>query len=150
VLAGDVRDRYMQSTAVGEHRVDERTRQIQAAARLSQHPLDKITDLVRREHNRGELAAPLTCHEHAARLIDPQLLDKRIVEVGLQRAKSRDSVERVPGEFFSIIEQLTITRDPLGDDALDGGVDQFAHGLWLELRIDAARSDAISDPVLDL
>ena len=72
------------------------SRQVDPAVARTQHPLDEVTDLRLGEQGRRQLAATLTGHEDPTRLVDPDLLDGRVVEVGLQRAIAGHRVEDRP------------------------------------------------------
>ena len=85
--SGDVRDHHVQTAAVGQHRVDERGREIDPAAGRLQHLLDQVTDLGVGENDRGQLAAPTASDEHPAGAVDPDLLDRRVLEQPLQRTE---------------------------------------------------------------
>ena len=93
VLAGDVRDDDVQAAAVGQHRVDERRGQVDPAARGLEHPLDQVAHLVGGQDRRGQLVRPpLRATNTRPGLVDPDLLDRRVVEVALQRAEAGDRV----------------------------------------------------------
>ena len=93
VLARDVGDGHVQPAAVGQHRVDERAAQVEAAPGHAQHALDEGADLRVVHDDRGQLAAAVTCDEDAIRGVDPDLLDGGVVEEPLQRAEPGDRVE---------------------------------------------------------
>ena len=57
-----------------------------------EHPLDEVAHLVAREHRRGQLGYAAARDEHPRRLVDPDLLDGRVVEVLLQRTEPGDGV----------------------------------------------------------
>ncbi len=81
----------------GEHRVHEGARQVDPTAGGLQHPLDEVPDLARGEDRRGQLAPAATGDEHPAGLVQPDLLDLGIVEVGLQRPEPGDRVVDLRG-----------------------------------------------------
>ncbi len=85
----------MQPGSVRQGGVDERLRQVEAAAARHEHPLDEIADLFVAEDGGRQLADAPAGHEDAARLVDPQLLDRGIVEVGLQRPELRRHTHRI-------------------------------------------------------
>ena len=70
----------MQAAAVGEARVDEGLRPVQASPRPRQHPLDELLHLGGLEHRAGELGIPVAGHEHPSGLVDPDLLHRGVVE----------------------------------------------------------------------
>src|SRR6185312_14861680 len=79
VLAGDVRDDDVQPRAVGQHRVDERRGQVDPAAAGLEHALDQVAHLVGRQDGGRQLRDTAPGHEHLGRLVDPDLLDLRVV-----------------------------------------------------------------------
>ena len=95
MAAGDVGDDDVQPRTVRQRGVDKRLGQVEPAAAGHEHPLDEVADLLVAEDGRGQLADAAAGDEDAAGLVDPQLLDRRIVEVGLQRSELRCR----PGRF---------------------------------------------------
>lgn len=90
VRARHVRDRDVQPRPVGQGRVDERRRQVDPTARVLQHPLDEVAHLSIGQHERGQLGHAGSRDEHARRRVDPDLLDRRVVEERLKRAVPGD------------------------------------------------------------
>ena len=92
VLPGDVRDDHVQPRPVRQHRVDERAREVDPAAGGLEHPLDEVADVVGGQDRGGQLGDAPAGDEHLGRLVDPDLLDRRVVEVRLQRTEPGDGV----------------------------------------------------------
>jgi hypothetical protein len=84
----DAFEHDVQTVAVRQHRVDEGLAQVDAAPTRLQHALDELGDLGTGQDRRRQLMPALTGDEDLAGLIDPDLLDVRIIEVGLQRPES--------------------------------------------------------------
>ena len=88
----------VQPGAVRQGRVDERARSGRAAARWSAASARPGRATSRGgEHGGGQLAAAAPGDEDLARLVDPDLLDLRVVQPALQRPEAGDRVEHVPG-----------------------------------------------------
>ncbi len=108
--AADVRDDDVQPRAVGERGVDEGRAEVDAAAAGLEHPLDEVAHLVGGQDRRSQLGDAATRDEHPARLVDPDLLDGRVVEVLLQR---RHSPPRPRGSEWTacrMVAELTAIR----------------------------------------
>jgi hypothetical protein len=85
---GDAFEHDVEAVALGQHRVDERRGDVEAATAGLQHPLDQLVDLRGVEPQVGQLVAPAAGDEDPAGVVDPDLLDLRVVEEGLQRAEA--------------------------------------------------------------
>ena len=95
----------MQPAAVRERRVDERLTQIDPATGGLQHPLDEIAHRGVGERQRQPLRDAGAGDEDAVGSVDPELLDRRIVEVRLQRTVARDR-----GEHLAHARRLVVDR----------------------------------------
>jgi hypothetical protein len=78
----------MESMPLREHRVDERAAQVDAATRGLEHPLDQLGHLSIGQHQVGQLVPSVASDEHAVRTVDPDLLDRRVVEERLQLSEA--------------------------------------------------------------
>ena len=96
VPARDVGDHHVKPAAVGKRGVDERLTQVDATAAGLQHPLHQIPHGGVGEHERHPLGDAGPRHEDAVGSVDPHLLDRRIVEVRLQRSEARDGGQHLP------------------------------------------------------
>jgi hypothetical protein len=114
--------------AVGEGRVHEWTGQVDAAPAGPEHQLDQVVDMLLAEDGGGELGTAGLGHEHLARLVDPDLLNVRVVEEGLQRAHADDPVSHHLGDLAGVGEgrharhqpPLGVVGDHLVDEPADG------------------------------
>jgi hypothetical protein len=149
VFAGDLRDDDVQSRAVRQHRVHERVAEIQAAAGGAQHALDQLGDVIGGEDQRGELGAPAPGDEDPARLIDPDLLDGRIVEERLQRAESGNGVENGARQLRGVTEWRQGGRDGSIEVVGDHVVDQPPDDGRLGDRVNAAPADEFAHLAVD-
>jgi hypothetical protein len=91
---------------------------------------------------------PCAGDEHLRRLVDPDLLDQRIVEIGLQRAKSRYRVEDRSRRRPRVGQRRQHPRDAalvvVGDDLIH----QPTYDRWLFGRVDATTAHELPDLVL--
>src|SRR6266568_819382 len=149
VLAGDLRDDDVQPRTVRQHRVDERRREIDAPAGRPQHPLDELGHLAGGEDQRGELRAAPARDEHAAGLVDPDLLDRPVVEERLQRTEPGDRVEHGTRYVCRIAERRQRRRHRAIEVLTDHIVDQPAHHVRFGDRIDATPADEFANLALD-
>jgi len=149
VLAGDLRDDDVQLRTVRQHRVDERRREIDAPAGRPQHPLDELGHLAGGEDQRGELRAAPARDEHAAGLVDPDLLDRPVVEERLQRTEPGDRVEHGTRHVCRIAERRQRRRHRAIEVLTDHIVDQPAHHVRFGDRIDATPADEFANLALD-
>ena len=83
--AADALEHHVQPVALGQHRVDERLADVDPPTARLQHPLHQLLHLRGAEHQVGQLVPTVAGDEDPARVVDPDLLDRRVVEVGLQR-----------------------------------------------------------------
>jgi hypothetical protein len=144
VRPGDVRDDDVQPGPVGECGVDERAAQVHPAAGGLEHPLDQVTDLDGGQDRGRELVQAAPGDEHLARLVDPDLLDRGVVEVGLQRAVAghlvQDQLDRAAG--------VRQRRQGAGERALvvvgDGVLDQPTDPRRVVGRVQATATDQLA------
>ena len=91
---------------------------------------------------------PAPRDEHLRRLVDPDLLDQRIVEIGLQRAEAGHRVEDCSRRRSGVGQRRQRPRDAalviVGDDLID----QPTYDRWLFGRVDATTADELPDLVL--
>jgi hypothetical protein len=85
VLTGDVGNHDMQSTTVSEHRVDKRMREINSATRRTQKTFDEIAHFGNRQHHGGQFTHTVARNKDASRGVDPQLLDRGVIQQRVQR-----------------------------------------------------------------
>jgi hypothetical protein len=85
-------------------------------------------DVLLGEHGRGQLGPPGLGHEDLARLVDPDLLDVRVVEERLERAHADHPVGHRLGHLPGVGDRRHAGHQPpvgvVGDDL----VDELAHG----------------------
>jgi hypothetical protein len=150
VPPGDVRDCDVQPAPVGEGRVHERLAEVHAATGHEQHPLDEVADLFRRQDGGGEVTAAVTGDEDPPRVVDPDLLDGRVVEELLQGTEAGDrgvhpSTSLVGtgqgGQATGQGPRLVVLRDL---------VDEAAHGLRLANWVQAPTAHEFAHLVLDV
>jgi len=92
---------------------------------------------------------PCRATEDLGRLVDPHLLDRRVVEVLLQRAEAGDGVEHLAGGVPVVVDRrqdacgaaLVVVREDL--------VDQPAHGAGVGRRVQPTTTDELADLVFD-
>lgn len=95
----------MQTRAVGERRVDERLRQVDAPARRMEHPLHEVAHGGIGERQREALGDPVSRDEDLVRCVDPELLHGRVVEMLLQRAVSGDRREHLAHGRLLVVDR---------------------------------------------
>ena len=92
----------------------------------------------------GQLVAPAAGDEDPARVVDPDLLDRRVVEEGLQRPEAGDAGDQLADHRAVVgdrrdrageAEVVVVADDVLGDAAYDER---------LALRVDALAADALA------
>ena len=86
----------MQPAAVRKRRVDERLAEVHPAPGGMEHPLDEVAHHSVRERQRQTLRRAVPRDEDTVRSVDPQLLDRRIVEIGLQGPVPQHAREDLP------------------------------------------------------
>jgi hypothetical protein len=105
VAPGDVRDDDVQPGPVRQRRVDERVGQIDPTSGRSEHPFHEVADVALAEDDVGELRHPGTCHEHLGRLVDPDLLDARVVQQGLDRPEAGHRGEHLTRHAVLVVDE---------------------------------------------
>ena len=139
----------MQPRPVRQHRVDERSGQVDPPPGGAQHPLDELGDLCGGEDERGQFRAAAAGDEDPAWLVDPDLLDRRVVEERLQRPEPGDRVDGGAGGGVRIVHR----REGGGADAVlvlgDHLADDLGHRARIAGRVDAAPAHQLAGPRVD-
>ena len=103
-----------------------------------------------RQHRGGQLVPPLPRDEHLARVVDPHLLDRRVVEVGLQRTEAGHPGHQLADHRLRVRHR----RDLTGQAALVVGGDHPlrdpAYGGHLGLRVDPVAADGLAHPRVEV
>ena len=127
----------MQPVALGQHRVDERLADVDPAAAGLEHPLDQLLHLRGREHQVGQLVTAVAGDEDPARVVDPDLLDGRVVEERLQRPEPGHPRDQLADHGVDVGDR----RDRAGQAALvvlaDHALGDPAYDDRVALRVDA-------------
>ena len=136
--------------ALGQHRVDEGAAQVEPPARGFQHPLDQLVDLLAGQHQPGQLVAAVPGDEDPARVVDPQLLDLRVVEVGLERPETAHPRQQL-GDHSGRVGQRS---DPPGQRPLvvraDQALGELADAIGVALRVDALAAYLLAQCLLEV
>jgi hypothetical protein len=147
---GDALEHDVQPVAVGEHGVDEGLTPVDAAAAALEHPFDQLADLGARQHRRGQLVPSTTRDEDLARLVDPDLLDLVIVEVGLERAETRDAGDHLGDDAGRIRHPRHLAGEAPLVVRADRLLGQPAYGGGVVLRVDTLGTDPLTHLLVDL
>lgn len=131
----------MQAVAARQHGVDEWGADIEAPTAGLQHPLDEVGHLGRGEDRGGELVAAAARDEDPAWVVHPDLLDGRIVEVGLQLAEARHPRDQLVDDGLGLGQRERGSRQAPGVVGGDQLLGQRSHPRRLRLRVDPVRTD---------
>ena len=102
-----------------------------------------------RQDRRGQLAAAAPGDEHPARLVDPDLLDLRVVEVALQRPEAGHPVEHVADDGLRVADRRQRRgQRPLGVVG-DDVAHQHPHRRRVGERVEPAPADQLADLAVD-
>jgi len=93
-----------------ERRIHERLRHVDPATRAAQHALHEVAYRLVVEDGGGEFGAPRPCDEHLAGLVDPQLLDGRVVEVSLEGTETSHRVKQALRHAVGVRQRGDETR----------------------------------------
>src|SRR3954451_3656079 len=149
VLPRDVRYDDVDPAAVRQCRVNEGLGQVDAAVTGPPHSLDEVTDLTVGQQSRRQLAAPLPGNKDPTGVVDPDLLDGRVVEVGLQRSIAGHGVIDRPRREIGVTEGRQAAGQRafvvLGDDL----VDEATYGRRVGGGIEPPTTDELAHLVLD-
>jgi hypothetical protein len=124
----NIGDHHVEALAAGQGGADERAGQVQAATAGLEHALDQVAHLRAGEDGGGQLRRPAG-HEDLRRAVDPDLLDRRVVEVRLQGPEAGDRVHDGAGGGLDVVERrqetaggpLGVVADGLGDEPVERG-----------------------------
>jgi hypothetical protein len=150
VAPGDVGDDDVEPGTVAQGGVDERAGEVDPAAAGPEHELDQVVDVLLAEHGGGQLGPSGLGHEHLARFVDPDLLDVRVVEEGLERAHADHPVGHRLGHLPGVGQRGHARDQPPVGVVGDHFVDELAHGDRVAVaRVEPAPSDQLADLDLD-
>jgi len=146
VALGDIGDDDMEPGAVAEGRVDERAGQVDPAPTGPEHQLDQVVDVLLAEDGGGQLWPSGLGHEHLAGLVDPDLLDVRVVEERLERAHADHPVGHRLGHLAGVVQRRHAGHQPALGVVDDHLVDELADGDPVAVaRVEAAPPDQLAD-----
>jgi len=135
---------------LGQHGVNEGAAEVEAPPGALEHPLDQLVDLRLGEHQIGQLVPPVASHEHPARVVDPDLLDGRVVEVGLERAEPGHPRDQLAHQRLDVGDR----RDDPGEAARvvvkDHALDDAPDHRHVLLRVHALAADQRPDVLVEL
>lgn len=141
--AGDAFEDDVETVALGEHRVDERCRDVEPAPARLEHPLDELVDLRGVEAQVGQLVAAAAGDEDPAGVVDPDLLDLRVVEEGLQRTEARHPSDQLTHHGAVVGDGRDRARQAEVVVVADHVLGDAAHERGLALRVDALAPDPL-------
>ena len=136
--AADPIEDDVQPVSGREHRVDERSRDVDPAAGRLEHPLDEVTHIGRSQDRRGQLMATVAGDEDALRLVDPDLLDGGVVEIGLQRPEPRHPRDELVDHALRIVHRTYDAGEAALVVGLDGCGGEPTDSRDIGQRVDAA------------
>jgi len=149
VPAGYVGDHHVQPRPVGQGRINERRREVDPATRGLEHPFDQVAHLVSGQDRVGQLSRAPARNEDLARLVDPDLLDRGIIEIRLQWPETGDCIEDALGR----LAQVRKGREPAMQRALvvvgHRVVNQLTHLLQITGGIQLGTPDQLPHLALD-
>ena len=144
-----VRNDDVQAGTVGQGGIHERRGHVEAAPRTLEHPFHEVPDLLVRERDRGQLGFAVPCHVDLVGSVEPDFLDGRVVEQGLQGTEPGHGVEDEPPGGL----QRTDRREGRQQGPLvvihDRRLDEAADFAGLPQGVEAAPADQLADFVLD-
>ncbi len=135
----------MQARPVGQRGVDERRADVDTTPRALEHPLDQVAHLPVTESERAVLGDAVAGDEDTVGGVDPDLLDLRIVQEGLERTEARQARDHLPRGLDLIAEQrhgaaereLAVPTDLVPNEA--------SHERRVGGQVGALPSDAVAD-----
>jgi hypothetical protein len=150
VGSADVGDDDVEPRAVRESRVHERAAEVDAPTAAPEHALHEVSHLVGRQDRRGQLGDAAPGHEDPRRLVDPDLLDRGVVEVLLELPIAGDDREdRVHGQPLVPERGQAPVEGPLVV-VLHGVLDETPDRLRVAGRIETRSTDQLADLALDV
>ena len=97
------------------------------------------------QDRRGELVPAVAGDEHPLRLVDPDLLDGRVVEVALQRSEAGDPGDQLVDDSIGVVDRPHDAGEAALVVGAYGGGRHPADGVDVELRVDAVAADLGAD-----
>src|SRR5450759_732253 len=76
--------------------------EVHPPTRRLQHPFDEVAHLIGGQDRVGQLGRATSGHEDFRRLVDPDLLDRRVLQVPLQRSEPGDVIAHSPGRLTQV------------------------------------------------
>jgi hypothetical protein len=106
-------------------------------------------DVLLAEDGGGQLRPSGLGHEHLAGLVDPDLLDIRVVEEGLERAHADHPVGHRLGHLAGVVQRRHAGHQPALGVVDDHFVDELTDGDPVAVaRVEAAPPDELADLLL--
>ena len=140
----EILEHHVQPVAVGQHRVDERLGQVDPAPARLEHPLHQLVDLRPAEDRAGQLVPPGPRHEHPARVVDPDLLHRRVVEVPLERTEAGHPRDELLDHGLGVPERRHRSGQAALVVVLDQPLGEPADQAYVGLRVHAVPADHLT------
>ena len=140
----------MKPVPLGKHRVDERLADVDAPAARLEHPLHQLLHLCWGQHRGGQLVPPLPRDEDLARVVDPHLLDRRVVEVGLQRPEPGHPRHQLAHHRLRVRHRGDLAGQAALVLAADHPLRDPAYGGHLGLRVYPVTADRLAHPSVEV
>ena len=139
----------MEPVSLGQDGVHERPGDVDPPAGALQHPLDQLLHLRAGEHQVGQLVSAAARDEHPRRVVDPDLLDRGVVEELLERSEPGHPGDQLADHGVDVTDR----RDDSGQAALvvgaDDGLGQPAYDGRVALRVDALVAHGLAHPLVE-
>ncbi len=130
--------------------LDERAADVDPATAGLEHALDQLLHLGGGEHQVCQLVTTVAGDENPARVVDPDLLDRRIVEEGLQRSEPGDPGDQLADDRLGVRDR----DDGAGEAALvvvaDHALGDAPHHRGVALRVDPFAAHQLADMLVEL
>ena len=139
----------MEPVALGEHGVDEGPTDVDPPPAALEHPLDQLLHLGRGEDQVGQLVATAAGDEDPARVVDPDLLDGRVVEEGLQRTEAGHAGDQLADHRLGVGDRRHGTGQAAVVVGADHGLGQPAYDEGVALRVDTLAAHGLADALVE-
>src|SRR5680860_1339471 len=140
----------VQTVTVGQHRIDKGLGQVDPASTGLQHPLDELLHLRSTQNRGGELVLSRPRHEDPARVVDPDLLDRGVVEVTLQRAEARHPRHQFLDDRLMVDDRGHRTGKAALVVLLDKPFRDPTYHAGISLRVDAVAAYDVAYPRVEV
>ena len=112
-------------------------------------PVDQLRPLGAAQHQVGQLLPAVPGHEHPGRVVDPDLLDRRVIEKGLQRTEAGDPGDQLSDQRADVGHGCDHTGQAALVVLANAPLRDPAHQCGITLRVDRLAAHQLAHPLVE-